>query len=88
MHYSRSAGHARKNYLRGKETEFEIFNSSQKLVAQDIIKIAELIIKHKKIDSKLANNIRTRLDNKELTESRKSLLFYYKNTFDLIKNIK
>jgi hypothetical protein len=85
IHYSGQAGQARKNYIYGKEDMFKIFKSSQMVSNQDIFELDELIIKHKNIDFALANDIRKGLANKNLTESRKSLLFYYKNTFENLK---
>jgi hypothetical protein len=84
MHYSKQAKIYRERFVEGKEVKFAQFSQSVK--TQDILNMAECVFKDKNVDVKLADDIRKRLINNNLSESQKQLLFHYKTEFENIKN--
>ncbi len=79
MHYSRQAGRARKAAIAGRESEFGNFAETVSL--KDILETAEEVFRENDSPTPLAQEAIKRLERTEFTESRKMLLFIYRNAF-------
>ena len=83
VHYSALAGAARNAAVAGHEDEFSAF--SKALSMQNIIDVAEEVMRENSISAKMCTETVTRLRKATLSQSRKKLAFIYSTVFMRLK---
>jgi hypothetical protein len=82
MHYSGQAGRARRHRIVGREAAFSLFRDS--ISMDDILDTAKAVLSSAGASRELETETLARLARNELTESRRQLLFIYKEAFESI----
>jgi hypothetical protein len=84
IHYSGQAGPARNAAVVGQEGSFQAFSHSLSLDA--VLTTAEEVLKAARVPAAFRDETLTRLMRRQLTTSRKKLMFSYKVTFDAMRS--
>jgi hypothetical protein len=79
IHYSSQAVRARKAAVVGKETEFRRFAETVSL--EDVLQAAQGLLRENNVPAAMTQETMERLHRARFTESRKMLLFIYRNAF-------
>jgi len=80
IHYSGQAARARKKGIAGREPAFEDFRDSVSL--KDLLVTAEEILRSACVPTAIRDETLTKLEKRQLTTSRKQLIFNYKVAFE------
>jgi hypothetical protein len=79
MHYSAQASRSRNPAVEGREPEFSAF--ARTLSMEDIVAVADAVMRENSISIALSNETISRLQKAKLSESRKKLAFIYSTAF-------
>jgi hypothetical protein len=86
MHYSSQASRSRNAAVEGRESEFRAF--AQTLSMEDIVAIADAVMRDHCVPSALSNQTIARLRKATLSESRKKLAFIYATAFARLASVR
>jgi len=86
IHYSGQAGRARNEGIRGREDRFEAFSHS--VCSDALTATAKDIFKASRVPANFRDETLSHLAKTQLTESRKKLIFNYKQSFESIQEKK
>jgi len=84
LHYSPQAAPARNAGIVGREDRFQAFKDSVSLA--DLIATAEDVFRSTRVPAKFRDETLSRLARRQLTTSRKKLMFNYKVAFELMRS--
>jgi len=84
LHYSPQAGKQRNRLVQDHEESFEVFRSA--VTHQDVLKTAKHVLQRSPMPQRCIEQTISRLNNRELTESRKKLMFIYKRAFEATRS--
>jgi len=82
LHYSPQAAFQRNNAVEGDEARFEAF--SQTIRHADVLATAHHVLERSGMSQAFCEETTDRLKRRELTESRKKLIFIYKRVFETL----
>ncbi len=84
LHYSAQAARARNAGISGREKSFWVF--AENINMNDILYVAKEVLKETSVSKEISDSIILNLSKKNLTVSRKKLIFNYKIEFEKILN--
>lgn len=84
LHYSPQAGKQRNRLVQDHEESFEVFWDTA--THQDVLSTAKHVLQRSPMPQRFVEQTISRLNNRELTESREQLMFIYKRAFQTARS--